>query len=1073
MIATHFSLVRPAPYLLAGIVAVSLMLPTGTPAAALDNTFHPLITDDVWYPLRVVVMPDDSFVALGNSFDRLSGEKTGPLVRFRPDGSRDRTFQFNQNVTYVAAAAATNEGQLVISSTLQTKDRRSSSTVSRLNADGSTDPAFTAPVFDDPPRSIAIQPDGKILVGGAFTKVNEMNRSFLVRLNANGSLDTSFAAISLTTTGAPFSSRTGIYTQILIQPDKKIVIGGAFDHLNGVAAGGVARLNSNGSRDASFQPSGWELSESSGQRRPVRGLALQADGGIIVSARFAESPLGWPPSVLIRLYPDGSLSHSLLQGSTGESRALGILPNQQIVMAGNILYRFMPDGHPAEGYPRYDFKFDALGTGATPTDLAVQSSGSFVVAGVPYVDQVLRSGLARFLPDGKLAPKYIGRFEGAPSLKNVASTAAGKIYISGGFSHVNGTPRPGIARLLANGDLDSSFDPAALGYTDSDRNSSGFALHPDGKVLLFGYKQWDFTYARLLPNGQPDPAFIAAQGDQPRAQFSDVVLEPDGSYLAINSIYPSDILSDSAIFHLLADGLVDDQFALPFRLSEVAVVRHADESVQKVYLGDNRAIAFLADGKMLLRYFDASGHYKLIRLNKNGSSDPSFAEGAVAGLSASSTETTVFDPHTNEMRPATVIRASGAELSDAVFQQGGKTIVVGRFTNYNGVAAPGIVRLLENGTVDSSFKPGGGAQWTTAVADATHVPQIDSIQQQPDGRLLIAGNFDAYDGVAAPGIARLNPNGTIDTTFTPPAELRDGGPFLPFAPGQIYPDRNGKYFLTGRYAAPGQEWPHSLLRFNITTPPLLNISTRARVLGGDSVLIGGFIITGNEPKTILLRGLGPSLSTNEGPVPGRLPDPFLQLFNGATELDSNDNWKETQQSQITESGVPPTNALESAIIATLAPGEYTAVLSGKDGASGIGLFEAYDLNQGASAKFANISTRGFVDTGDQVMIGGFIVANPATRVIVRAIGSSLSGDGVDNALSDPTLQIVNGSGVVVRSNDNWKSDQQAEIEKTNVPPNDDAESAIVATLAPGSYTAVVSGKASATGVALVEVFALQ
>ena len=204
MIATHFSLVRPAPYLLAGIVAVSLMLPTGTPAAALDNTFHPLITDDVWYPLRVVVMPDDSFVALGNAFDRLSGEKTAPLVRFRPDGSRDLTFQFNQNVTYVAAAAATNEGQLVISSTLRTKDGRSSSLVSRLNADGSIDPAFTAPVFDDPPRSIAIQPDGKILVGGVFTKVNQLNRPFLVRLNTNGSVDTSFAAISLTTTGAPF-----------------------------------------------------------------------------------------------------------------------------------------------------------------------------------------------------------------------------------------------------------------------------------------------------------------------------------------------------------------------------------------------------------------------------------------------------------------------------------------------------------------------------------------------------------------------------------------------------------------------------------------------------------------------------------------------------------------------------------------------------------------------------------------------------------------------------------------------------------------------------------------------------
>jgi hypothetical protein len=253
---------------------------------------------------------------------------------------------------------------------------------------------------------------------------------------------------------------------------------------------------------------------------------------------------------------------------------------------------------------------------------------------------------------------------------------------------------------------------------------------------------------------------------------------------------------------------------------------------------------------------------------------------------------------------------------------------------------------------------------------------------------------------------------------------------------------------------------------------LLNISTRLRVLTGDNALIGGFIITGSDPKKVIVRGIGPSLTSQN--VPGALADPVLELHDHTGALiASNDNWKDTQQSEIEASTIAPSNDLESAIVMTLDPAGYTAILRGKNNGTGIGLVEVYDLASGANSKLANISTRGFVDTGDNAMIGGFIVGaggGGSANVIVRAIGPSLTAAGVSGALQDPTLELHNGNGTVIGFDDNWKDVQQAEIAASSIPPTDDHESAIAATLRPGPYTAIVRGKNDTTGVGLVEVY---
>jgi hypothetical protein len=250
---------------------------------------------------------------------------------------------------------------------------------------------------------------------------------------------------------------------------------------------------------------------------------------------------------------------------------------------------------------------------------------------------------------------------------------------------------------------------------------------------------------------------------------------------------------------------------------------------------------------------------------------------------------------------------------------------------------------------------------------------------------------------------------------------------------------------------------------------LANISTRVLVETGENVLIGGFIITGTQPKKVIVRAIGPSLANDFI----ALADPVLELRDSSGALiGSNDNWRSDQEAEIIATGIPPINDLESAIVAMLPANNsnYTAIVRGVNNGTGVGVVEAYDLDRTVDAKLANISTRGFVRAGADVLIGGLIVLgqNPLP-VIVRAIGPSLTGPG---ALVDPTLELYDINGALIASNDNWRSDQEAEIMATGVPPSNDLESAILRDLAPGNYTAIVGGVNGATGVALVEAYAL-
>jgi hypothetical protein len=346
----------------------------------------------------------------------------------------------------------------------------------------------------------------------------------------------------------------------------------------------------------------------------------------------------------------------------------------------------------------------------------------------------------------------------------------------------------------------------------------------------------------------------------------------------------------------------------------------------------------------------------------------------------------------------------------------------------------------------------GSAYVTQSMINPYHLA-FDS-----DGNLYVS-NFGQFDSTGKPvnsSIIKVASNGVV-STFAGPLTVNPEGIAI---------------------------WP-GLLPVKPAAPPtagLLNISTRMRVLTGDNVLIGGFIITGSDPKKVIILGIGPSLNG----VGVTLSDPTLELHQGSTTLASNNNWKINDQSQQSQEAdiratmLAPTNDLESAIVMTLNPGAYTAILADKNGGTGVGIVEVFDLGQGANSHLANISTRGFVDKGDNVMIGGLIVGGGSggsmAKVIVRARGPSLP---VPDRLSDPTLELHNGNGVTIVTNDNWKindqtgQSQEAEIRAAITPLTNDLESAILINLTAGNYTAIVAGKDNGTGVGLIEAYNLQ
>ena len=342
----------------------------------------------------------------------------------------------------------------------------------------------------------------------------------------------------------------------------------------------------------------------------------------------------------------------------------------------------------------------------------------------------------------------------------------------------------------------------------------------------------------------------------------------------------------------------------------------------------------------------------------------------------------------------------------------------------------------------------GGTNWSSISGDLPQAPVNDIV-------LVGSTLFVATDV----GVFRSADSGA---TWLP------AGGELPNVPVTDLEYRAASHSL---YAA---TFGRGIYRLPVESGQTLNISTRVRVETGGSVLIGGFIVTGNAPKTVVVRGLGPSLGSFG--LTGLLADPTLELRgSGGTLIKQNDNWQDdsAQAAQLNNLNLAPQHPNESGLVATLNPGDYTAVLAGKNGSAGIGVVEIYDVDQGADAQLANISSRGLVQNGSNVMIGGFIVSGgDNTPVVVRGLGPSLGQFGLSPVLADPTLTLHDGNGAYLVSNDDWQYDpvSAAQLNMRGLAPSDPRESGIFTSLPPGAFTAILVGKSGGTGLGLVEIY---
>ena len=633
--------------------------------------------------------------------------------------------------------------------------------------------------------------------------------------------------------------------------------------------------------------------------------------------------------------------------------------------------------------------------------------------------------LSLFLPAQGRAQFVLDDFDpnANGSVRVVVVQPDGKILIGGDFTTLspNGgaaVTRNRIARLNADGTLDTAFNPNANGGVYS------IAVQADGKILVGGIFSSEIGQPTI---GGQTRNFIArldattgladSFNPDPNDDVYSIAVQPDGKILVGGYFGTIGGQSRQRIARLDPATGLSDSFSAGAIGSAVF------------------SIALQADGKILVggvfSYIGAQQRHHIARL------DPTTGE------------SDSFNPNANNAVRSIAVQADGKILAAGMFA--GANSIGGQERNR-------IARLDPITGLADSFNPNAN-NLVLAIA----VPA--------DGKILAGGEFTSIGGQTRNRMARLDPTTGLADSFN----LNASSPiFNSGAVSAIALQADGRIVVGGFFDAlaptGSRVTRNNIARLKPKPANLANISTRLRIQTGDNAMIGGFIIAGTQQKKVIVRGIGPSL-----PLAGALADPIIEVHGASGQLlATNDDWNDaTTRNEIIASGLAPSHEKESALWGILNPGAYTVIVRGKNDTTGTGLFEVYDLDANADSKLANVSTRGFENTGDDVIIGGVILSGAApTRVLFRAIGPSLTNFGVPNALEDPILELRNGDGVLIAINYDWRDDQEEQIIATGLPPSNNAESAIVRDLSPGNYTSIIRRINNDTGVALIEAYEL-
>ena len=697
-----------------------------TPGGFVDRDFNPGTNNGGF--VGALAVQADGKVLVGGGFTTLGGSSRNHIGRLNPDDTLD---SFNPGANgSVNALAVQADGKILVGGQFTTLGGGGTGTstrnsIGRLNADGTLD-TFN-PGANGAVGALAVQPDGKILVGGNFTTLGGSTRNFIGRLNLNGTLDNSFTPGSAG--GEVFA---GVYT-LAVQADGKILVGGDFTTLGGGPRNNIARLNSDGTLDSSFNP---------GANNAVVALVVQPDGKILVGGGFTILG-GGTRNNIGRLNPDGSLDPTFDLGASGAVQALALQTDAKIFVVGDSIERRFSNG-------ALDPSFDSSGTGSVFA-LALQADGKLVVGGqFSSLRGQPRNNIGRLLstnpnPQNRTLDTTFN--PGADSsISTLAVQADGKILVGGVFTTLGGGTRNRIGRVNSDGSLDASFDPNANNSVEA------LAVQADNKILVGGF----FTslggstrneIGRLNPNGSLDISFNPGASGLVRA----LAVQTDGKIVAGGAFTSLGGSTRNRIGRLNPDGALDTTFD-----------PGADALVT--------TLALQADGKVLagglFSSLGGSTRNHIGRLNSNGALDSTFdpgADGLVSTLALQAdgkilvggdfsalgggTRNFIGRLNPNGTLDTSFNPGANGQVRKLAVQADGKIIVGGSFTTLGGGTRNRVGRLNPDGSLDTSFNPGANDFVNTLVL-------------QPDGAILAGGNFTTFGGggtgtTARSRIARL------------------------------------------------------------------------------------------------------------------------------------------------------------------------------------------------------------------------------------------------------------------------------------------------------------------------------
>ena len=986
---------------------------------SLDTSFNPNVNGAI---TGIAIQPDGRILVVG-TFTAVGTTVRNRIARIDPNGALDVTYDPNANGR-INAIVLQADGAAVVGGAFTSFTPNLATTavtrnyIARINGDGTVDPNYNpTPNFNV--NALALQADGKVIAGGAFSNVQPnggataFNRSAIARFNGDGTVDQNFDP----TANAPVNALVAL-------PNGQILVGGAFTALqptiNGTATAQVtrnnlARINSDGAVDASFNPN---------PNGAVTSLAVQPDGQILAGGTFTTLQANATGASIsrngfARVAANGALDPNFNPDVNGGIATIVARPDGTVVIGGGF------------------------------TEL--QLNGSIVIGGsFATIGGVAARNLAMLNENGSVNANFQPRPDGAVNALLVQPD--GKVVVGGAFTNIAGAARNRLARFNADGTLDATFAGA------SENTVNGLALQ-DGKLLVgsssSGNAGSSTGIVRLNADGSRDTTFAAMTGDLGLHTFA---VQADGK---IVYAAPASGLS-VMIARLERDGAADPSFAA------------AGVTEQRV-----RQFAIQADGKILVASSAAVSRPFLTRLNANGSLDSS------------------FNPMPNGSVTAIALQSDGRVVIGGGFNSvaGQPRVGIARVSNTGpaiqvlGVAANrSSVTWTRGGTVGeisaAIFEISTDRMTWTRLGEGARVAgtsnwQLTGLNLPATGLFYIRAR-----GIAPAGTSSGIYESMREFTFSSPLP-QGSGPTVVSVAGSItgvFDPTTGIAARAALVTVPGEGTVEILVSSVTRTPAnprparLANLSTRGRV-AADSPLILGFAIAGDEPRRVLVRGIGPALGGFG--VSGALAATRLQIYDASgAVLASNEGWgnaTDLAQTAAATGAFPLTaGSADSAALLTLAPGNYTIQVVDPRGAGGIALAEIYDAGTSAGSRLVNVSSRASAGAGADALISGFVIAGDATeRVLLRGVGPGLAKFGATGVVADPTVTLYDARGLELGSNDNWVSSLSTVTSATASAgafalDAGSKDAAVLATLPAGTYTIQVT--APTRGAALLEIY---